>query len=531
MELFTATNRILCRLNELERTIGDAANTALSLERAAQVQARANDVTHEILVRVGMQLDIATDDFDVRHETDELLKMAVVPNTTTTAREPAIPTNTTKDQEPIDVGPEGAADPILRLPTDDSEEYRADSSEEVSSPEIEALVAFTENHQTVDGEQLEQGNIEELITFETIDATDEANALDTNDEQDPAPLITPDTSNDIQWVVDDSPEDEPIETWDATATESDETIHSNDASDAIDDTVTDTKVDDESPIQARNTESEEVIDVIAAEAVVEETDLLPALSDDEDDELDTVRPGQKSPVTDVAVATRSKGASVRLKTIKVSKKTAAPRKSASIRVRPAAEPEEDVLALGDSYDFQSSTSNTTDSIQHPAETEEEANARFTLISESLDRAREALKEGALAEAVGFYSDVIDRDGKHYDAYLERGRVHLDLGDYGRAMSDFTVANDIHPENPNTGIALADLFFARKEYSRAIEFYTDALRELPEHAMAICRRGICHYYKRNFDKAMTDLENAYRLDKSIPNIATYVVMAKKKVKST
>ena len=64
----------------------------------------------------------------------------------------------------------------------------------------------------------------------------------------------------------------------------------------------------------------------------------------------------------------------------------------------------------------------------------------------------------------------------------------------------------------------------------MEFYTDALRELPEHAMAICRRGICYYYKRNFVEALTDLENAYRLDKSIPNIATYVVMAKKKVKS-
>ena len=65
------------------------------------------------------------------------------------------------------------------------------------------------------------------------------------------------------------------------------------------------------------------------------------------------------------------------------------------------------------------------------------------------------------------------------------------------MSDFTVANDIHPDNPHTGVALADLFFARKNSSRAVEFYTDALRELPEHAMAICRRGICYYYKRNF----------------------------------
>jgi lipoprotein NlpI len=49
-------------------------------------------------------------------------------------------------------------------------------------------------------------------------------------------------------------------------------------------------------------------------------------------------------------------------------------------------------------------------------------------------------------------------------------------------------------------------------------------------MAICRRGISFYYKRNFAEALRDLEAAYKLDKSIPNIATYVVMAKKKVKN-
>ena len=68
-------------------------------------------------------------------------------------------------------------------------------------------------------------------------------------------------------------------------------------------------------------------------------DLLPALSEEEEEEeFDTVRPGQPSPVSHEPIAAepveeKPKGASVRLKTIS-SKKTAAPRQSASVRVSP-----------------------------------------------------------------------------------------------------------------------------------------------------------------------------------------------------
>ena len=144
---------------------------------------------------------------DVRHETDELLKMAVIPNSAAIlASLRPIHCAKTKSQS---MWVQGAADPTLRLPTDDSEEYRADSSEEVSSPEIEALVGLVI--------KIKSRNVRtwvSAVTFETIDATDEEHGLDAQDEQDPAPLVTPNSGGDIQWVVDKS-EGEPIETWDA----------------------------------------------------------------------------------------------------------------------------------------------------------------------------------------------------------------------------------------------------------------------------------------------------------------------------
>jgi hypothetical protein len=48
-------------------------------------------------------------------------------------------------------------------------------------------------------------------------------------------------------------------------------------------------------------------------------------------------------------------------------------------------------------------------------------------------------------------------------------------------------------------------------------------------MAFCRRGISHYYRKNYRDALDDLMRAQKLDADIPNIQTYVSMAKKKAK--
>ena len=76
--------------------------------------------------------------------------------------------------------------------------------------------------------------------------------------------------------------------------------------------------------------------------------------------------------------------------------------------------------------------------------------------------------------------------------------------------------------------MGDLYFARKEYKRAIEFYDQAVEIDGSHAMARCRRGISHYYRKNFRQACQDLQRALALDPEIPNIRKYVQMAQKKL---
>lgn len=146
-----------------------------------------------------------------------------------------------------------------------------------------------------------------------------------------------------------------------------------------------------------------------------------------------------------------------------------------------------------------------------------------------EAARAAAVAGDMQRGADLYSDVIDVEPDNVEAHVGRGRLYLDLGDYTRAMSDFMVAEDLAPYSPEPQIAIGDLYFARKDYRKAIEYFDAALEMSPDHAMAFCRRGISHYYRKNYAGSLEDLERAQGLDPEIPNIATYITMARKKAR--
>ena len=151
------------------------------------------------------------------------------------------------------------------------------------------------------------------------------------------------------------------------------------------------------------------------------------------------------------------------------------------------------------------------------------------VAKAIAAATKAIDEGEMEAAIDFFSDAIDLDPDNVDAYVRRGRLHLDYGDYSRAMSDFMVAEELAPDNPEPQIAVGDLYFARKDYSRAIGYFNGALKMDPNNAMAFCRRGISHYYRKRFAEALADLQQAQKIDDDIPNIRTYIAMAKKKTR--
>ena len=150
----------------------------------------------------------------------------------------------------------------------------------------------------------------------------------------------------------------------------------------------------------------------------------------------------------------------------------------------------------------------------------DATTSFDSVSEGF----EALRHGNIRAATMHFSDALDWDPTQVEARLARGRCRRDLGDTAGAMSDFLLSQDYAAHSPEPHVEMGDLFFARKDYGRAIGHYDDALQIQPEHAMALCRRGISHHHIRRHSQAVEDLKQAARIDPNIPNIARYIRMA-------
>jgi Tfp pilus assembly protein PilF len=162
-------------------------------------------------------------------------------------------------------------------------------------------------------------------------------------------------------------------------------------------------------------------------------------------------------------------------------------------------------------------------VTEPSRPRQKPQPRMEAVFDAMTAGIQALSSGNLQQAHALFSDAIDWNNERIDARIQRGRCARDLGDLVGAMSDFLTVESIAPHAPEPHIEMGDLFFARKDYERAIAHYSDALSRDSEHAMAHCRRGMCHHYQRRADLALQDLQQAQTIDPDIPNIARYVQM--------
>jgi len=150
------------------------------------------------------------------------------------------------------------------------------------------------------------------------------------------------------------------------------------------------------------------------------------------------------------------------------------------------------------------------------------------VDDLLNDAHRAVEHGRFEEALAAFSRVLG-DGPDARAYLGRGRIYLDHHDFNEAMNDFALAEELMPGAPEPLVAMGDLCFAAKDYVQSIEYLTLALKQQPNNAMALTRRGMSLYYRKQFEMALDDLQRAARLDPDIPMLGSYLVRAERRVR--
>ena len=119
--------------------------------------------------------------------------------------------------------------------------------------------------------------------------------------------------------------------------------------------------------------------------------------------------------------------------------------------------------------------------------------------------------GQWDKAIDDYSTAIEIDPKFSDAYSSRGIEYGDLGQWDKAIDDYNRSIEIDPKIPMTysdcGIAYGNL----GQWNKAIANYNKAIEIDPKFAQAYSNRGIALSNLGQFNEAISDFSKAIEIN--------------------
>ena len=124
--------------------------------------------------------------------------------------------------------------------------------------------------------------------------------------------------------------------------------------------------------------------------------------------------------------------------------------------------------------------------------------------------------GQLDMAIEVYSDAIELNPCHADAYNNRGVVYGKKRQFNKAVVDFNKAIELKPDYAGTYRNRGKAYSENGEFDLAIEDYNIAIELKPDYAKAHNDRGGAYYSKGEIDLAIADYNTAIKLD---PDYAT------------
>ena len=160
-------------------------------------------------------------------------------------------------------------------------------------------------------------------------------------------------------------------------------------------------------------------------------------------------------------------------------------------------------------------------------------SKTSKVEELYQEANRLLNSGKCLEAIEQYTDVIKLDGKHLEAFANRGLTYTSIPDFFRAtddegelidpdqpawdlaINDYTQAIDLDPrcQHPEISLLLMNRGFAYSNFDQpeaALADYDRAIEIKPDFAEAHCNRGMLHYKQERLDLAEADFKKTLEL---------------------
>lgn len=114
-------------------------------------------------------------------------------------------------------------------------------------------------------------------------------------------------------------------------------------------------------------------------------------------------------------------------------------------------------------------------------------------------------------AIADYTKAIELDPRHTAAYVQRGILRTEGGDFDPAIVDLTKAIEIEPASFDAYLARGVAHFRKDDYKKAIADYTKSIEIKPTADSGYFRRGIAHSAANDDNKAISDYTKAIELN--------------------
>ena len=110
-------------------------------------------------------------------------------------------------------------------------------------------------------------------------------------------------------------------------------------------------------------------------------------------------------------------------------------------------------------------------------------------------------------AIEAYSDSIELNPTHADAYNNRGRTYADKGDLDSAIREYTKAIELNPNFAAAYNNRGSAYFIKDDLDNALADFTSAIAIKPDFAMAYDNRAKVWFLRQELEKAVLDLASA------------------------
>jgi tetratricopeptide (TPR) repeat protein len=101
-------------------------------------------------------------------------------------------------------------------------------------------------------------------------------------------------------------------------------------------------------------------------------------------------------------------------------------------------------------------------------------AQVTSIQKTFERAQQEYSSGNYEQSVRLFSDCLSQDPAFVDAYAGRAAARAELRDLPAALTDFSIAVELAPDNYDVRLGRANVFYKLRRYKEARDDYEKLL---------------------------------------------------------